>query len=192
MPKVGMEPIRRRQLIDATLASIHEDGIAEATIARISKRAGLSNGIVHHYFTCKEDLLFATLRQLLRDIRNAVSARLAEAQTPRERLEAIIDGNFASEQFTPQAVSAWLAFWAQVPHVPNLARLQKVNSERSLSNIRFALRQILPDAQAEREALALSALIDGLWLRCAMDPELDGAAAQRIARERVAEVTARS
>ena len=192
MPKVGMEPIRRRQLIDATLASIHEDGIADATIARISKRAGLSNGIVHHYFTCKEDLLFATLRQLLGDIRHAVSARLADAQTPRERLEAIIDGNFASEQFTPQAVSAWLAFWAQVPHAPNLARLQRINSQRSLSNIRFALRQILPDAQVSHEAMAFSALIDGLWLRCATGAGLDGITAQRIARDRVAEITARS
>lgn len=192
MPKVGMEPIRRQQLINATLASIHEDGIADATIARISKRAGLSNGIVHHYFTCKEDLLFATLRQLLADIRQSVSARLADAQTPRERLEAIIDGNFASEQFTPQAVSAWLAFWAQVPHAPNLARLQHINSERSLSNIRFALRRILPPDQVDREAMAFSALIDGLWLRCATGTGLDGETAQRIARSRVAEITARS
>ncbi len=188
MPKIGMEPIRRRQLIDATLEAIHEDGIADATIARISRRAGLSSGIVHHYFTCKEDLLFETLRKLLSDIRRAVGVRLAEADSPQARLDAIIDGNFASEQFTPQAVSAWLAFWAQVPHAPNLERLQRINSRRSLSNIRYALRQILADEDVDATAMALSALIDGLWVRCATGDGLDGASAGKIAREFVANI----
>ena len=188
MPKIGMEPIRRRQLIDATLEAIHEDGIADATIARISRRAGLSSGIVHHYFTCKEDLLFETLRKLLSDIRQAVGVRLAEADSPQARLDAIIDGNFASEQFTPQAVSAWLAFWAQVPHAPNLERLQRINSRRSLSNIRYALRQILADEDVDATAMALSALIDGLWVRCATGDGLDGASAGKIARDFVANI----
>jgi TetR/AcrR family transcriptional repressor of bet genes len=187
MPKIGMEAIRRKQLIDATIASIHEDGFAETTVARISKRAGVSAGIIHHYFGGKEDLLAATLRQLLTNIRNAVSTRLARAGTPMERIDAIIDGNFAAEQFTPQAVSAWLTFWAQVAHAPQLARLQRINSERSLSNIRHALKQMLPVNRAEEVSLGLSALIDGLWLRCAMSPDLDGETARRIARDYVIE-----
>ncbi len=40
MPKVGMQPIRRRQLIDATLSTINEVGINDATIAQIARRAG--------------------------------------------------------------------------------------------------------------------------------------------------------
>ena len=39
MPKLGMQPIRRRQLIQATLEAIDEVGLADATIARIAKRA---------------------------------------------------------------------------------------------------------------------------------------------------------
>ena len=53
MPKVGMEPIRRRQLIEATITSIHEYGFADATVSRISAAAGVSTGIVHHYFDGK-------------------------------------------------------------------------------------------------------------------------------------------
>jgi TetR/AcrR family transcriptional repressor of bet genes len=192
MPKIGMETIRRNQLIDATIASIHEDGLAETTVARISRRAGLSTGIVHHYFRGKEDLVAATLRRLLTDIRNSVSTRLALATTPMARIDAIIDGNFADEQFTAQAVSAWLTFWAQVPHVPALARLQRVNSERSLSNIRHALKQMLPAERAETVSLGLSALIDGLWLRCAMSADLDGETARRIARAYVLESLGRT
>ena len=39
MPKLGMEEIRRRQLIEATIASIHEVGFAESSLSRISAKA---------------------------------------------------------------------------------------------------------------------------------------------------------
>ena len=40
MPKLGMQSIRRRQLIDATLEAINEVGMHDATIAQIARRAG--------------------------------------------------------------------------------------------------------------------------------------------------------
>ena len=58
MPKLGMVPIRRRQLVEAAIAVIHEDGFTRATVARIAKYAGISSGMVHHYFKDKDDLLF--------------------------------------------------------------------------------------------------------------------------------------
>ncbi len=53
MPKVGMQPIRRRQLIDATLEAINEVGMHDATIAQIARRAGVSTGNISHYFKDK-------------------------------------------------------------------------------------------------------------------------------------------
>lgn len=184
MPKLGMQPIRRNQLIDATIASIHEHGFAETTVSRISAAAGVSSGIVHHYFNGKDDLLAATMRRLLSDLRAATVRRLADAKTPRDRVCAIIDGNFSSEQFAPQSVSAWLAFWAQVPHSPTLERLQQLNSRRTWSNLRHALRQMMVGEDAERLAASLAALIDGLWLRCALTPGgIEPKAARAIVRE---------
>ncbi len=45
MPKLGMQSIRRRQLIDATLEAINELGMHDATIAQIARRAGVSTGL---------------------------------------------------------------------------------------------------------------------------------------------------
>ena len=50
MPKVGMEKVRRQQLIDATLSSIEQHGLQGTTIVTISKLAGVSSGIISHYF----------------------------------------------------------------------------------------------------------------------------------------------
>ena len=50
MPKVGMQPIRRQQLIEATLTAVDQVGMADASIALIARLAGVSNGIISHYF----------------------------------------------------------------------------------------------------------------------------------------------
>ena len=80
MPKVGMEPIRRRQLIDATITSIGRYGLADTTVQRISREAGVSSGIIHHYFGGKNELLEATMRRLLQRLRDDVVAALAPAR----------------------------------------------------------------------------------------------------------------
>jgi TetR/AcrR family transcriptional repressor of bet genes len=170
MPKVGMEEIRRRQLIEATIASIHEVGFADSSLSRISAKAGVSTGIVHHYFGNKADLLEATLRQLGDSLRDSVVRRLECAKSPVERLLAVIDGNIGPDQFTPQGVSAWLAFWAQVPKNERLARVQHIIISRLHDNLVHALK-LMGRRDAQDIASVTSALIDGLWLRAALSKE---------------------
>ena len=70
MPKVGMQPIRRRQLIDATLEAINEVGMHDATIAQIARRARRITGIISHYFKDKNGLLEATMRDITGQLRD--------------------------------------------------------------------------------------------------------------------------
>jgi len=180
MPKLGMEEIRRRQLIEATIASIHEVGFAESSLSRISAKAGVSTGIVHHYFEDKAELLESTLRQLGNKLRLSVVRRLNAARTPVERLLAVIDGNIGTEQFTAEGVSAWLAFWGQVPTSPRLARVQHVIISRLRDNLVDALKR-MGRKDAEEIARVTEALIDGLWLRAALSSDgPDSARARRL------------
>ena len=130
MPKVGMEPLRKRQLIEATVASLHSHGFADTTVQTISRAAGVSPGIIHHYFGGKAALLEATMRALLVELRACTIAALRGAPTPLARLEAVIDANFADRQFQPQVIVTWLAFWGQAPHDPGLVRLQRIYAQR--------------------------------------------------------------
>ena len=43
MPKVGMEPIRRKELIEAAILEIGEVGSLDVTVGKIAKRAGVSS-----------------------------------------------------------------------------------------------------------------------------------------------------
>ncbi|WP_201296901.1 transcriptional regulator BetI [Billgrantia tianxiuensis] len=184
MPKTGMEPIRRSQLIKATMAAIDEVGLADATVLRIARHAGVSAGIISHYFGGKDGLLEATMRQILTDLGQAVAARRGQLKdgSPRDHLGAIIDGNFDRSQISGPAAKTWLAFWASSMHKPRLQRLQHVNDQRLYSNLCCQFRRLMPHAAARDAARGLAAMIDGLWLRGTLSPEgLDTERARRLA-----------
>jgi hypothetical protein len=63
---------------------------------------------------------------------------------------------------------AWRAFWAQLPYQPKLASIQKMINGRFRSNIRHALRQLVPAEQVKNIYLGL---YDGFWIRQFVDPE---------------------
>ena len=177
------EDIRRRQLIQATIESIADVGFAACTLSDIAKRAGVSPGLFAHYFGDKDGLLEATLRSMAARLGRAAAARLRAARLPRERIQAIIDVNLASEEFDRRTSSVWLAFWGQVIHSARFKRVQNIYQRRMLSNLRHALKQIAPRTEAEPIAIGISAMIDGLWLRATLsgDFELDSARACALA-----------
>lgn len=184
MPKVGMQPIRRSQLIAATLEAVDQVGMSDASIAYIARLAGVSNGIISHYFRDKNGLLEATMRHLMQALSAAVRERRAALRedSPQAHLRAIIEGNFDETQVSGPAMKTWLAFWATSMHQPSLQRLQRVNDHRLYSNLCGQFRRVLQQEQARTAARGLAALIDGLWLRGALSGEgFDTEQARRIA-----------
>jgi betaine-aldehyde dehydrogenase len=163
-----LEESRRRQLIDVTIDSLAELGFVGTTLAQIAGRAGVSPGLVAHYFGDKDGLLDAAFRSLARRVGDHVGARLRLISTPRARIQAIIDANLALEEFSQRTGTAWLAFWGQVLHVPSLKRVQAAYQRRTLTNLRHSLKQLVPPDEAQNLAAMIAAMIDGVWLRAAL------------------------
>jgi betaine-aldehyde dehydrogenase len=162
------EEARRAQLIEVTIDSLADVGYVGTTLAQIARRAGVSPGLVAHYFGEKDGLLEAAFRTLARNLAVRMRARLALAGTPRGRVQAVIDINLAPEEFDQRTGTAWLAFWGQVLHVRGLKRVQKAYQRRMLSNLRNDLRSLIPAAEARTLAGMIAAMIDGVWLRAAL------------------------
>ncbi|MFD2238325.1 betaine-aldehyde dehydrogenase [Aureimonas populi] len=185
-PGARADELRRRQLIDATVAALGEIGFQASTLAEIAGRAGVAPSLVSHYFGDKDGLLEATLRHLAGRVAKGLRQRLAQARTPRERVQAVIDATLAPEEFDARTGSVWLAFWGQVLHSERLKRVQRVYGERTLSNLRHDLRALVHEEDAREIAASIAALIDGLWLRSTLsglaEPE-HGAQARRIATD---------
>jgi betaine-aldehyde dehydrogenase len=168
LPRDELEESRRSQLIGVTIDSLAELGYVSSTLAQIAGRAGVSPGLVAHYFGDKDGLLEAAFRSLSRRVGDQVRSRLARARTPRGRIQAVIDANLAPAEFEQRTGTAWLAFWGQVVHAPRLKRVQRVYQRRTLSNLQHALRRLLPAEEARSLAYMIAAMIDGVWLRAAL------------------------
>jgi TetR/AcrR family transcriptional repressor of bet genes len=110
-----MEPMRRKALVDAALRVIGDHGSLSVTMSEIAKQAGVSPALAHHYFGSKEQLLIETIRSLLKQLRDDAVTALKAAPTPRARLSAVIRVSFHADQFAPQTIAAWLAFYGQAP-----------------------------------------------------------------------------
>jgi transcriptional repressor BetI len=167
MPKLGMQPIRQKQIIAAAIDTIHELGIEQSSIRQIGMKAGISPSLITHYFGSREELYTLVLRHLNRELSRATAARLRKAETPIERLLAIASAQFDADQFQPAVATAWFALWASLRGNPEMMRFQAIYERRLASNIAFCLRSLIPEDQVEFAVNCLLAMIDGLWVKAA-------------------------
>ena len=163
-----LEDSRRHQLIEVTIDSLAELGYVGTTLAQITGRAGVTPGLVAHYFGDKDGLMDAAFRSLARRVGDHVRVRLRQISTPRARIQAVIDANLSPEEFAQRTGTAWVAFWGQVLQVPSLKRVQSAYQRRTLSNLRNALKQLVAPDEAQNLAAMIAAMIDGVWLRAAL------------------------
>ncbi|MFS8111644.1 transcriptional regulator BetI [Rhizobium jaguaris] len=165
MPKVGMEPVRRKALVDAAMRVIGDHGSLTVTMSEIAKQAGVSPALAHHYFGSKEQLLIETVRSHLQRLRDNTVMALRAAKTPREKLSAVIRVSFQADQFAPDTIAAWLAFYAEAQRSEETRRFLVIYARRLRSNLLANLKTLCPGEDAERIAEGAAAMIDGLYIR---------------------------
>ncbi len=159
--------LRRQALIEATITSIHLRGSLDVSVSEIARRAGVSSSLAHHYFGGKDQLVVATMRHLLRQLYVAGRAEAARETTPRGQVSALIRASFGPSQFDAETVSAWLVFYARAQESAEPGRLLRIYIRRLHSNLVHWLRP-LAGARAVFVAEGVGAMIDGLYLRCAL------------------------
>ncbi len=163
--RTSIELIRRRDLIEAAYQTFLEHGFNGMTMARIGERAGMSHGIVNYYFKSKDELVSAVVRKANFLIMQDTARRLRIATSPRERVSAVIAGNFPDNLFTRDIARAWVSYYAALGQHRDLDRMQRVVDERLARNLMHALKQIVDRERAKLVADYIAVLIDGYWLR---------------------------
>lgn len=171
VPKLGAEPIRKAALINAAISTVGQARSLDVTVAEIARRAGMSPALAHHYFGSKDRIFLAAMRQILLDFGLSVADGLRGLDDPKARLRVIVEASFDPINFRSDVASAWLNFYALARVDDQAARLLRIYHRRLRSNLLDALRRLAPD-RAGQVADTLGALIDGVYLRLALD---DGA-----------------
>lgn len=168
---------RRTGLIDATAAVLAEQGLAGTNVRAICAKAGVSPGLLRHYFDGIDDLVAATY-QATSDRMDAIfAAAVEEAGTdPRARLAAYLTASFRPPVTGPELLGAWTAFWALARSDPRMAAIHA----ESYAGYRARLGELLAACGARdagRLAIMLTAMVDGLWLELSLDAASFGAEA---------------
>jgi len=171
MPKIGMEPIRRKALVTATVAEIGQAGNLDVTVSQIAKRAGMSSALAHHYFGSKEQIFIATMRHTLVVYAAEIRDALAMADTPIERMHAIIQACFGSSNFRTETIATWLNFYVLAQTSDQAKRLLRIYHKRLHSNLVFNMRPLVGD-RAPDAASRIAAIIDGIYLHEALGAQL--------------------
>ncbi|MFD1559325.1 transcriptional regulator BetI [Paraburkholderia silviterrae] len=168
MPSKSIRDIRRADLMEAAYLTMQEHGLSGITTARVAERAGMSTGLVHHYFKDKNELIESAIRVSTAEQKKDVLACVARARTPAERIWAIIEGNFSERGYTRPIAQGWVSFCGDACFNPRFLRIQKIVHRRMDDNLLFSLKMLLPLDQARNVALDISVMIDGFWLRLAL------------------------
>lgn len=147
-------------------------GAAGVSVRAIAVEAGVSPGLVSHYFTGIEALVAATYEQVEGAVAETLDRAVAEAGAdPRGRLDAFVTASFAPAVADPQLLATWIAFWSLVTARPAIA----AQHDEQYSGSRARLEALLGDCGVppniqRRAAIAVTALVDGLWLELCLSP----------------------
>ena len=107
MPKLGMEAIRRRQVMDAVIHILSTNGWRDLTIREVSEVAGISSGVITHYFSNKRTLTLDTINDATLQFVKALSKFEHRRSHAADRLVALVD--FVSQP-APPGIPEW-RFW---------------------------------------------------------------------------------
>lgn len=173
------ETERREDLIAATLDCIAEFGIRGATVRQIATRAGVTGGLIRHYFAGKDQMLQAAYRQVMTGITDEAIRAATEGGDARTRLRRFIVANVTPPVTDPRTLSLWAAFISHIPLDPTFAAIHRENYLTFLE----ALEALLLALHAEQgrtvsreecraHAIAVNGLIDGLWLEGTLAADL--------------------
>jgi TetR/AcrR family transcriptional repressor of bet genes len=172
----AVKEIRRKQLIDATIRAIGRYGYASTTLTHVAGEAGLSPGIVNFYFKSKDQLLLATLEQIVDEYSAFWQQALSKGKVaPASGLEAMIEADFHPSVCNPEKISIWYAFWAEAGNNPSYQGVvQRLEADYIQQTVELCARIITEGGygiDARTVAVGLNAMIDGLWFDCLMEPK---------------------
>ncbi|WOV88660.1 TetR/AcrR family transcriptional regulator [Sporosarcina oncorhynchi] len=84
-----------KQIVDAAVIVIAENGYHQAQVSKIAKEAGVADGTIYLYFKNKEDILISVFREKMGIFAENVKEILEKEIPATEKLYKMIDNHFS-------------------------------------------------------------------------------------------------
>ena len=163
---------RRTDLLEATLSCVADLGLDRAGARQIAERAGVSAGLIRHYFPSKDEMVRAAYAYLMGQMTAAAEdSGAGDEQSPEAALAEVIAANFASPSLSGVKVSLWATFVGRVRVDPAYADIHREGYREFLDLLEARIHPVLvaqggpaDPSRCKQFAIALNGLIDGLWI----------------------------
>ncbi|MBK3493508.1 TetR/AcrR family transcriptional regulator [Viridibacillus sp. YIM B01967] len=156
-----------RQIIDAAVIVIAENGYHHAQVSKIAKQAGVADGTIYLYFKNKEDILISVFKEKMAVFVGNLQDIIRDGTSSSEKLKAMIENHFQV-----------------LANDHHLATVTQLELRQSNKEVRLKINMIL------REYLILldDILIEGMETK-EFNPEMDIRLARQLIFGTVDEVT---
>lgn len=163
---------RRHGLLEATLDCIGDHGLNGASARRIADRAGVTPGLIRHYFGSKDEMVRAAYAYLMEQLTDRAEEAARDAsQDPDEALARFIGANVMTPSLSVRHVSLWATFIGRVESEPGYSTIHRDGYREFLEALERLIHPVLAahgrpadPATCQGLAIAMNGLIDGLWI----------------------------
>ena len=183
-PPSFIETARRAQIIEQVIETIADLGYAQASLAQIAKRAGISKGVIIYYFASKEELLKQVVTEIFTAAAKSVTPQIAAQPTAKLRLQVYIR---SAVEYIGTHRTQMVALVEILTHYRG-ANAKPIFDQDRQETIVADLEALLRNGQEEGDfrpfdlqvmAVTIRRAIDAVAYRYAANPNLDVAAYAR-------------
>jgi AcrR family transcriptional regulator len=115
-----MGPIRREQICRAAVTVIAREGYAGTTMRMVAEEAGVSTGMLNHYFANRQDLLVQALVSVSERSLVRYAVAIAGLEAGRGRLEALLDSVLGEDGESEETWRVWINVHGEAVRLPEL------------------------------------------------------------------------
>jgi AcrR family transcriptional regulator len=181
MARTADHEARRRQVAEAVELLVATEGFEAVTVARTATAAGISVGLVQHYFPSKDDMLLHAFTHVRTRTEQRVLADAQRADQAGARIEHVLLD--ALTQLLPlderrrRECRVELAFTGRTVDNPRLAEALGQSNSHLRAMLAQAVRngkecgEVVPDTDEPAAAARILATLDGLKLHAYAEPD---------------------
>jgi TetR/AcrR family transcriptional regulator, transcriptional repressor of bet genes len=168
---------RRAQVLCSAIQAIGRDGVDRARLRDIAEEAGVSVGLVQHYFGTRQELVEQAFDVMLRLSLDRLDRLLAaDRADPLVTLLSLVRFHVYGAVDFAERWSFWIELWSGARRDPRLTEVAHRIYEHWAVPFRDTVSELQRqhrcrvDLDADDAAATLMSLIDGLAVRSLVDP----------------------
>lgn len=185
MPRTADHDVRRRQIAEAVCELIARDGLDAVTVARTAATAGISVGLVQHYFRTKDAMLLHAFTEVSAHIRWRVEAHVRSGAAHRRPISRVLADALSEllplDETRRTEFRVSRAFAGRAVDTPALAEVDVENARALRRDLARAVHngkecgEVLDELAPAPAAARLTAVTEGLAAQIYREPSsVDG------------------